>query len=270
MRIALFILAFAAVTVGWCWQRSAQTELRAELDALREKAAALVTARQARTRLQQQQPSAEDLANWQRAAEEAARVRREFAAQEETQRGLPALRPGEWISAGAWQNRGDAHPLASVETMLWAAAGGEINAMIELFQLDDVVRARADALLARLPAAARENYTRAEKLVAEFATKAIPLTAAQLVWQQPLGADEAIVGLFLKMPDGDAPTSGVFFRIPEDAPTSARRDVPPPTAPANGKTRTLILSLHRDGAQWKLVVPLSAVARIERELGGAK
>jgi hypothetical protein len=44
----------------------------------------------------------------------------------------------------------------------------------------------------------------------------------------------------------------------------------PPQSPRNGKVRTVIISLHRSDAGWRLSVPSSAVEQIERELVGAK
>ncbi len=65
-----------------------------------------------------------------------------------------SLRPGTWTPAAAWKNQGQATPEAAVETMLWAAAGGDLSALKNTLALapDARVERQQIYLQAYLPA----------------------------------------------------------------------------------------------------------------------
>lgn len=175
---------------------------------------------------------------------------------------LTALVVGEWLSSVSWANRGQSTPIAAIETTLWAAAGGDIVALKNLVQLDDPVRAAAEALLSRLPASTRSIYTSPEHLVAAFTIQSIPIGHAQLVWHHQPSADEAFACVFVQNPDAS----------PTAAPSAAPPDEPntPPSNPAVTNTRAAYLSLRRADAGWQLVVPASAIDQIAKEIGAPK
>jgi len=183
---------------------------------------------------------------------------------------------GDWLPPGALKNRGQGTATATVETALWAAAGGDVEALKNLLQLDEPVRARAGAMLARLPDAMRATYASPEHLVAAFTTKAIPLGDAQLVWQHQLTPDEAVACVFMKNPDASLATDAAAplpIESREEALQRASRPRPektPPMAPPNQKTIATYLSLRRTDEGWRLVVPMSAVVKMEKEVGGLK
>ena len=175
-----------------------------------------------------------------------------------------ALVFGEWLNPGALKNRGQATPTTTVETALWAAAGGDVATLPTMLHLDDTVRAKAESLLAQLPQTARAIYPSVEHLIAAFTTKAIPLGEAQLVWQHQHGPDDAVACVFIRNPDNRA-TPPSTAAVP---PTST--DKVPPMAPPDHRTRATYISLRRGDDGWRLVVPASAVASIAKEVGGGK
>ena len=146
-----------------------------------------------------------------------------------------------------------------METALRAAAGGDVASLKNLLQLDDAVPVRAGEVLAQLPEAARVFYASPEHLIAAFTTKAIPLGDAQLVWQHQSGPDDAVACVFVKNTD-----PGAIVLSPANS--GPPEKIPPMAAPSN-QTKLAYLSLRRIDDSWRVVVPLSAVEKIAKELG---
>jgi hypothetical protein len=281
MKTILLLATCVVIGVIWGRDRMAAARLRAEVDALRQENSALPTARNERERLRALQ--VETAQRVQRERETAERMAREAAAAAVTghTRQSAALTVGEWRAPTSWQNRGQATPAATIETALWAAGGGDLAALQKLLQIDDAVRAKADAIRARLPDAARAAYPTAEHLIAAFATKSLPLGEAQLVWNHQPSADEACACLFVKNPEF------VPSPLPAESPPPMTREAAiaraeatrearakgkqPPAAPLNDATRTLYVTLRRsESAGWQLTVSPGAVDKIAKELSGAK
>lgn len=262
MKALLFFLALTGTGFTWWLNRAEATNLRTQIAAWREQSSELNRLRDERERLRQLQPDVAELARLRRAAGQRTHAAPEVDVRVEQLPARVALVPGEWSPPDAWGNRGDATPLAALETVLWAGAGGETAALARRLQLDDAIRIRVQALLERLPDAARQMYSSPEHLLAAFTAKAIPLTHTQVVWQQQLGPDDAVISLFLKSSAAETVTGPVDL--------SGSHSNAPPQVPRNGKVRTVIISLHRSDAGWRLSVPSSAVEQIERELVGAK
>lgn len=266
MKTLLLIVTLVSVGVVWAFNRMTTTNLRAQIERARQENAEVASLQGERERLQRLLHDAEERARRDRTAVEFARAQQELA-----DRQKPAHRPppssltfGEWLPTSAWKNRGHATPTATVESALWAAAGGDVAALKDMLQLDESVRAKAEAILARLPESSRALYASPEHLIAAFTTKSIPLGAAQLVWQPEPGPDEAVACVFVKNPEASiTPPSAV--PLPQGAPGKA-----PPMAPPNNRAISAYLSLRRTDAGWRLVVPLSAVETIAKELGGLR
>lgn len=280
MKTLLFLLVLAGVGVVWIRERIMAADLRAQIFLAREGNTEARSLARERARLQELQQQTEAQARRARAAIERAPAPAEPAAPQ-----LPAprppptvLTPGEWLPIAAWQNRGRATPTAAVETALWAAAGGDVATLRQLLQLDEPTRAKADSILARLPEASRAVYASAEHLIAAFTTKAIPLGDAQLVWQHEPGPDEAVACVFVKNPDAGivpvvAPPAPAIPETREAALQRASRRIAektPPMAPPNQKTVATYLSLRRSDDGWRLIVPMAAVEKIAKELGGSR
>ena len=273
MKALLFLLVLAALAIAWALNRAQGANLRAELASLRQENGQLAAARREHERLQ----GLLQLARTDRDRQTAASVVPMAPAKPAApSRGLEL---GEWRGPASWQNRGQATPAAALETALWAAAGGELGALQAMLHLDDAVRAKAEALRARLPAMSRAAYPNAETLLAAFATKSLPLGDAQLVWNHQANDHEAWACLFVKNPEHvpGAPRAQAPMAATRDeaiARAAALREArakgdAPPSAPANEATRALYVVLQRsDTAGWRLVVSPTTVDRIAKELAG--
>jgi len=267
MKTILLATAFVVLAAAWSIERLSATRLAIEVDTRRGQVRELTELRRERDRLRTLQPSIDELASLRLAAAGRAPLQIQPAAPETASTlSHPPLPLGDWSPAREWQNRGRATPHATIETTLWAAAGGDTGTLKNLLSLTEETRTQADALLARLPASARTLYASPEDLIAAFTIKNIPIGEAQLVWLNENGADDATACVFLKKP----PTA---VGSPAPAPSQPAgvdpRDRPPPALPADGRTMFAVLSLHREDDAWHLVVPPSAVNRIAKELAAA-
>lgn len=174
----------------------------------------------------------------------------------------PGLVPGEWAASGTWANRGQSTAPTAVETALWAAAGGDIPALVALLELDEATRGKAADLLGRLPVEARNAFGSVEELIAIATVKSIPRTEAQVAWFNEADEDHAVVGLLLGA--AAAAPAAEPIRGPTDEAVEA-----PPTLPERRVSKLAYLTLHRSATGWRLVVPATAVDRIAREMGAA-
>jgi hypothetical protein len=169
---------------------------------------------------------------------------------------------GEWAASSTWANRGQATAPAAIETMLWAAAGGDVASLAALLELEDATRSKAADLLARLPADARSAFGSPEQLIAIATVKNIPVTEAQVAWFHETDADHAVVGLMLGHAEADPATEST------GRPTDDRGEQPPPGRPDRSVSKLAYLTLRRAASgDWRLVVPPAAVDRIARQLG---
>ena len=265
MKIFVFLLALLGVVVMWGLARLATIDLRAQLEATRDNTVELTALRREQGRMERLQHEAEERARNQHATVVSTHLETERAAHEDVARSQPtSLIVGEWLPISAWRNRGQTTPSASVETTLWAAAGGDVETLKEMLQVDELVRAKADAVVASLPASSRAMYPSAEHLIAAFTTKSVPLGDAQLVWQHQLTSDEAVACVFVKNEDVNISSSST---VP--LPDGTTNKVPSMGVPSHKRIATY-LSLRRTDDGWRLVVPMSAIEKIANELGRAK
>jgi hypothetical protein len=139
---------------------------------------------------------------------------------------------GSKVPCGEWRNAGTATSNATLETVLWAAAGGDVDRFAQCLSVPEGrVRERALALLESLPADVRGQYGTPERLVAFFAIKDVPLGTAQVAWWEkpPATPASAQVQVQLSIPDGP--------------------------------TKNLNLRFSQQGEEWKLVVPEAALTK---------
>ena len=263
MKTILFIVASLVVAAMWAVERAATAGLRLQIDAQRQENDERELLRRERERLRTLQPDAAELARLQREAAERARDQREIDAREETlARTSPEkLADGERLPPNAWKDRGCATPTATVESMLWAAAGGDMAKLQGLLQFDDATRAKVGQIFAQLPENSRTLFASPEHLIAAFTAKSIPMGDAQLVWQHQRGPDDAVACVWITNLD----TGGIH-----ESSTQPRTDPnAPPMQPPNKKTSGAILALHRTDEGWRVIVPARAVNNLAKELSGA-
>jgi hypothetical protein len=139
----------------------------------------------------------------------------------------------------AWRNVGHATPVATLETVLWAASVGEVNTLAELLSLDPVVRTQVYAMMIRLPDTIRREYDTPERFVALLTAADVPLGAAQI--RENAVTDSRGEGLMAILRDTE------------------------------NRTRSTNLTLRQEGELWKVVVPGSAIEKYAARLSrGAK
>jgi hypothetical protein len=262
MKITLAVIATLALGALWTLESMDRAILQRQVGSLRQQKEDMDALQRERERLRAIKPGTEELSVLQRSAAEHAGIRRALSARAmDVLPGSPAqLAIGQWLSPTAWKNRGQDTPSATVETILWAAAGGDVASLKNLLLLDDAVRTKAGEVLAQLPEASRASYPGPDHLIAAFTTKAIPLGDAQLVWQHQSSPDDAVVCVFVRNTES-ATAEGPLERPPPS-------EKVPPMAPSSNKTKSAYLSLRRIGDSWQVVVPMSAVENIAKELHG--
>jgi len=162
-----------------------------------------------------------------RRAEAAARV----AAGQKAAGGATEAAPsmtGSALTYKLWRNAGQATPDAAFETVLWAAAGGEVETVADLLAFDAEARSRAAALFAQLPESIRNELGTPERLVALLVADDVPLGRATILGQYPSSTETWI--------------SAQIFD-------------------ADGTVKMSSFSFRAEGDRWRLVVPGKVVER---------
>ncbi len=204
-------------------------QLQTRLDVIKDRADEINRLRREYDRLLQLQPSPGKL---ERIRDEVDRHGQDArVANEQPDAKLISLEPGTWAPASTWRNQGRGTPEAAVETMLWAAAGGDVSAIKDTLVLAPDARSKATEILTNLPTASQQ-YATAEDLTAVVVAGKVPLDSAQIVAHQQSQDDR--VTEYLRLKD------------------------------SGGRTRQVYLSLQKASSGWQIIVPRGAVEEIER------
>ena len=139
------------------------------------------------------------------------------------------------VAAEWWSNAGQDTPAATLESALWAAAGGELTRLAETLTIEASQKDQAAALLGLLPAEFQGRFATAEELVAFLMIKDVPLGSAEVLQQVEIAGDMRI---------------------------SVR------LADTEGRRKVVVLSLKQSGPTWRLVVPGDAIERYAAFLQG--
>ena len=242
--VGLVVLG-AAVVVG---QRRTAVALRAEIAAHQEGVRAARRLRSENERLGAVQSHAgptlaegEDEA-LRRARVETATLRQCLAQMAAQKAGPPVDRfgPGLELSAADWTNASAATPSAAFETVLWAAAGGDIDVFSNsLLLANPATRRAAQTLFDSLPADARERYRSPERMIAALTIPDVPTgSAAVVAWQS--------------RESSGGPLQWAYARL----------------LTSEGNQRLAMLCFIQRGVAWKLVVTEEAVAKLAAQLNG--
>lgn len=121
------------------------------------------------------------------------------------------------LPVNLWKNAGSATPAASLETVLWAAAGGDIDALVRHLAFDPDVKARAEALFRSLPAETQAQYGSPERLVASLAAKSVPLGSAKIVDLKTTKDGDVLLAAQLSQPPGKTTRHALFYMRQEGA-----------------------------------------------------
>lgn len=265
-RTIVAVVAGVAGAAFWWHQWNVTAGLELEVRARQEQARELAALRAEEQRLRAAQPAAEEWARLQARATEQRGLERALAqaTEEERRHRARPLQLGGWRPAQEWQARGDRTPLATVESTLAAAAGGDVAALLGLFELSPEAREAADALYGRLSPVGQANFGSAEAMLAALTVKRIPVGDAQVVWVAEHAEDETSVGLLLRNPAG---ASGATTFPAQEAGGKGPAERRPPQGRADAGSGMVFLSLRKSGERWRVIVPGSAVASLGRELG---
>jgi hypothetical protein len=231
----LLALVAATSSVGLGKQRAAR------------QAAALDQARQQTLRLRRLQEENRRLTGGQLSPEDRTRLEREHAEMEALRERVVSLqreldeddtrKEDGPFPATEWAYAGRATPKASFESVLWAAAHGEIDRLASLLDLDGDARASVDALFGRLPPASQQEYGSPQRVVATLVAGNFPKDASAMTLLR-------------------AEKSGQAAQL------AVRLDH------ADGTSRTHIYQFRQAADGWQLVVPPGVLAGYEKALQG--
>ena len=255
MKYLLTVVAVVVLAGVWCIQHLSTLALRRERDVYRSARPDLAALRTERERLSRMRTA---VAEPVRQEQSEAQTRHQVSAPTggSVKPMESAFTSGTWVPAQKWKNCGQADPAAAIETMLWAAAGGDVVTLNKVLLLDDTTRRAAEALLARLPATA-QRFGGPEQLVAAFTSKAIPIGPARLDLQD-CAPDR--FNAYLAVKSGDSSPAETISKS-----TEGPAELQPPRLPDIGPMMIRSLALKRSADGWHIVVPPSAIAKIAQE-----
>jgi hypothetical protein len=101
--------------------------------------------------------------------------------------------PLTWVPASAWRNAGRLTPKAAFETILWASANGDVDAVADAISLGATARANAEKILSGLPEADRQAMGGPEQVMALLIARDMPTQAVEFYDVQPNDSNGAIV-----------------------------------------------------------------------------
>lgn len=189
-KIVWLLIPMAIVAWFAEWRKNQQ--LHAELTALGMPSQQGAALRAENRRLLQAQPTPADWEALQQASSEPATA---AVVTSENSTGSPT-------TVSSWRNAGRGTPAAALETGLWAAANGEIGQLAGMLWFNRASNAKAEALWASLPPAARAGHPSPEALIALLMAKDLPLGALQLLGETGRGPDHTVVRARLQGNDG--------------------------------------------------------------------
>jgi hypothetical protein len=254
------MVGFAAVLVAGALylQHAAVTGLRDEIAALRTEVQQMSKQREAARR--EEGPSGtvaaavvapeRGVADEQRA--EFAKLREEIRAlrtstQEITQIARAAAAKNMDTSAvpmnitpvAAMKNAGRTTPVLAVESLLWAASGGDVDLVANSVLIEPKAKQKATDWFATLPEATRSQYGSPEKVLAlMLARDAAALTGMQVLGQQEINPDLTAVRIRMQV--------------------------------EGGKTKDETLPFYRAPDGWRMILPQSFLEKQMGALGGKK
>jgi hypothetical protein len=222
---AIVFVFGAAAGIYWAVEKHTTVQLHQQLDSIKDQTDDIVRLRREHERLLGLQSTQANLNNVRD------RIRDEGAQPGgHANEGIISLRPGAWTPASEWKNQGQATPEAAVETMLWAAAGGDVKTLKDTLALAPDTQSKATDLLASLPTPARQSIASPEDLMALLVAGNVPLDSAQVVAKQTNPDGQVIE--YLRLKDSD------------------------------GRTRQVYLTLLNVSESWRLTVPASALVQM--------
>jgi len=220
--LVVIVLAIAVAAIlgsGWI----ATEAQRVELARLREEQREAVRLRAEHNRLAAAQPTEAELENTRRRVDQVQQTSAEKRAAKER---FPV---GTVVPASDWRNAGGGTPAAALETVLWAAAGGDVGVFAQRLGFASGVEAAAKALWESLPPTLRTQLHSPAEAIAFFSIKDVPVGSAEV----------------RRWSDSEGPQQQVLVQLSQ----------------AGNWSKQANLTFHRLGGEWKLMVTAPVVAR---------
>lgn len=246
--LGLLTLLGVLIAGGWAWQQRMTTALRDELarrkradteDKNLEAEHAGLLARQVRPEELARRRAEREA--WTTLAGEIATLRGRLEAKKPAVLASPSpvqarsLKEAS-LTVGEWRNVGQKNPAAAFETVLWAAASGEVQELAAGLELDASTRDAAAVIFNRLPPALQREVGTPEQLVALLTARDVPLGSAWILGQFDMRPDETRLVAQLADPEG--------------------------------KKRDLLFTLREREGRWRLVVPSQVMTKYTAFLQG--
>ena len=246
--LGLLTLLGVLIAGGWAWQQRTTTALRAELGRRQRAATEDGNLKAEHAGLLGRQVPPEELARrraeheaWTNLAGEIATLRNRLEAKKPAAVASPSpiqarsLKEAS-LTRGEWRNAGQETPAAAFETVLWAAASGEVEELAAGLELDDATRGKAAAIFNRLPPALQREVGTPGQLVALLTARDVPLGSAWIMGQFDMRPNETRVVAQLADPEGNK--------------------------------RDLLFTLREREGRWRLVVPPQVMTKYAAFLQG--
>lgn len=145
--------------------------------------------------------------------------------------------PTKLVPVAEWKNGGRDSAGAAIETVLWAATGGDVEVLSQGIAFTPTARAKADAWFAQLSDATKAQYSSPERLISlMIAKEAAAVSGMQILGQKEVTPDDV----------------GMRVRIGAE----------------DGKTKDDTFFLHRSAGGWQLLLPDQAVEKFAKQLAG--
>lgn len=147
--------------------------------------------------------------------------------------------PANITPVGALKNAGKGTPAQAVESILWAATGGDVELLSDGLLIEPKAKPKAAEWFATLPEATRAQYGSPEKVLAlMIARDAAALSGMQVLAQQEIKPD----------------LTAVRVRMQVDT----------------GKTKDETLAFYRAPDGWRMILPQDFLEKQMKALGGGK
>jgi len=210
LTLAIGALAVLAAG-GWWWQRQMTAQLREQIAWQRDEARELARLQTENRRAAAARGSTAELENLRVEHAALVRLREEIATLRE-RAAMAKAAAAAMVPAGTWKNAGRATPVAAAETLLWAAAAGNLDLVAGAIAIGPTARARAEKMLAEQPATRRMPGAAAEKLMAALVmADAAEVTAMRVLAQEEIDGD-ALVRVRLEIAGSRVKEQGFRFR----------------------------------------------------------
>lgn len=120
--------------------------------------------------------------------------------------------PTKLVPMAELKNGGRATASAAIETVLWAATGGEVDVLAQGIGFTPTAKAKAEAWFAQLSDATKAQYGSPEKLIALMIAKdAAAVSGMQVLGQREITADD--VGMRVRFGTEDGKTKDDSFLL---------------------------------------------------------